>query len=118
MWKSPFLALSDIHHKKIIDEFYFILDDEYNNNFKFSVYKDYDSHYEDDREAIYSITPNQLVWADDESPDTITYQWSTENHDAPVWSITSDVLEKPKYTEAVTACSFAYKEVIYLKIVQ
>lgn len=94
LWKSPFLALSDIHHKKIIDEFYFILDDEYNNNFKFSVYKDYDSHYEDDREAIYSITPNQLVWADDESPDAITYQWSTENHDAPVWSITSDVLEK------------------------
>lgn len=94
LWKSPFLALSDIHHRKIIDEFYFILDDEFDNNFKFSVYKDYDSHYEDDREVIHSISPNQLTWADDESPDAISYQWSAENSEVPVWSITSDILEK------------------------
>ena len=94
LWKSPFLALSDVHHKKIIDEFYFILDDEFNNKFKFSVYKDYDSHYEDDSETIYSLTPNQLVWADDESPDTISYQWCGENSEVPIWSISSDVLEK------------------------
>ena len=53
MWKSPFLAITSPHHRKMIDEFYFLLDTEYDNDFDFSVYKDYDSEYSDDIERIY-----------------------------------------------------------------
>ena len=42
MWKSPFLAITNAHHRKMIDEFYFLLDTENDNDFNFSVYKDYD----------------------------------------------------------------------------
>ncbi len=94
MWKSPFLSLNDVHHRKIIEEFYFILDDSYDNKFNFSVYKDYDSQYHEDLELIYSRHYNQLVWADNNSPDEPAYCWVNDEEDIPVWSIGTDVLEK------------------------
>lgn len=94
MWKSPFLALNDIHHRKIIDEFYFILDDEYDNKFNFSVYKDYDSNYADDKEVIYTSNLDQLIWADSESGDDVAHKWAQQSAQIPVWSISTEVLEK------------------------
>ncbi len=95
MWKSPFLSLSNVHHRKIIDEFYFILDDEYDNKFNFSVYKDYDSNYADDIEIINSQNPEQMIWASDESPDEMQYCWSNGSQtQIPIWSINTDTLEK------------------------
>lgn len=63
MWKSPFLSLGNVHHRKLIEEFYFVLDDEYDNKFQCSVYKDYDGKCADDYEHIVSRHFNQLVWA-------------------------------------------------------
>lgn len=94
LWKSPFFSLGNVHHRKLIDEFYFILDDVNDNKFKFSVFKDYDSNYSEDEEFITSRHYNHLIWADNESPDKIEYCWSTENSEAPIWSINTDVLEK------------------------
>lgn len=94
MWKSPFLSLGNVHHRKLIDEFYFVLDDLHDNNFNFSVYKDYDSGYSDNLECICARHFNQLVWADAKSPDNPDYCWAKEENIAPIWAIGADVLEK------------------------
>ena len=60
MWKSPFLALGNVLHRKLVDEFYFVLDDIHDNKFKFSLFKDYDSEYKDDVE--YYIYKLKLMW--------------------------------------------------------
>jgi len=95
MWKSPFLSLGNVHHRKIIDEFYFVLDDLNDNKFKFSIYKDYDSEYSEDKECIYSYRYEHMLWADNNCPDdNPQYCWATETNNIPVWSIGTDVLEK------------------------
>ena len=95
MWKSPFLALANVHHRKIIDEFYFVLDDDCDNKFRFSVYKDYDGNYSDDSEEIYSTNLEQLIWAEDNS-DIVspTSAWSLDENNIPVWTISADTIEK------------------------
>jgi hypothetical protein len=95
MWKSPFLALTNAHHRKVIDEFYFVLDDEIDNKFKFSVYKDYDGTCADDREEIFSRNLEQFIWAPD-NEDTVapTSLWNDDNSNVPIWTINSDTIEK------------------------
>ena len=100
MWKSPFLALSNPHHRKMIDEFYFLLDTEYDNNFNFSVYKDYDSEYSDDIEKIYSVHQDHLIWADDETSDDLPCHWTPDDASVPVWSVNKDSMEKAEISEA------------------
>ncbi len=95
MWKSPFLSLSNVHHRKLIDEFYFVLDDEQDNKFKFSVYKDYDGNYADDREIIYSKNLEQFIWSPkDEEFTTNNSLWAEDENVIPIWTINSDVIEK------------------------
>ncbi len=100
MWKSPFLALNSAHHRKLIDEFYFILDQAYDNNFEFSVYKDYDSEYADDAEKIYSLHLEHLIWADDETSDKLPCHWAEDNDPIPIWPISTDTLEKAEISDA------------------
>lgn len=99
MWKSPFFALNSPHHRKIIDEFYFILDSEYDNNFDFSVYKDYDSGFKDDPEMIYSIHKSHLYWAS-ESNDNLNNKWPLDNQNEPIWSVNQDSMEKAEISES------------------
>ncbi len=100
VWKSPFLALSNPHHRKMIDEFYFLLDTEYDNNFDFAVYKDYDSEYSDDIEKIYSVHQDHLIWADDETSDDLPCHWTPDDASVPVWSVNSDTMEKAEISES------------------
>ena len=100
MWKSPFLAITTPHHRKIIDEFYFLLDTEYDNNFNFSVYKDYDSEFSDDAETIYSVHQDHLIWADENTSDSLPCHWTPDDSIAPVWSINKDTLEKAEISES------------------
>ena len=100
MWKSPFLSVTNPHHRKIIDEFYFLLDAEYDNNFQFYVYKDYDSEYPDDPETIYSIHPEMLIWADENTSDNIPCHWSENDLNLPVWAVSRDSLEKAEISES------------------
>ena len=94
MWKSPFLALGDVSTRKIIEEFYFLLDDIQDNKFNVSIYKDYDSEYRDGSELIYSQHLNHFLWADENSPDTLQYKWYDNESDMPVWAIGSNSIEK------------------------
>ena len=95
MWKSPFLSLGNVHHRKLIDEFYFILDNDYQNYFNFSVYKDYDNTYADDSELIYSKYYNQLTWAGDYTQQSEeNSHWAIEGSSGPIWAIASDTIEK------------------------
>jgi hypothetical protein len=94
MWKSPFLSLGNVLHRKLVDEFYFVLDDIYDNNFRLDLYKDFDSEYSEDSEVIYSKIYNHLIWADDNSPDDKQYCWNEENSDLPIWSISTNSMEK------------------------
>ena len=95
MWKSPFLSLGNVLHRKLVDEFYFVLDDIHDNKFKFSVYKDYDSEYCDDYELIYAKHLSHFVWAsDDSSDDDVLSCWATENNEVPVWPISTNTVEK------------------------
>ena len=100
MWKTPFLAITTPHHRKMIDEFYFLLDTEYDNNFDFSVYKDYDSEYSDDVEKIYSIHQDMLIWADDETDDNYPCHWTKDDENVPIWSVSRDTMEKAEISEA------------------
>ena len=100
MWKSPFFALNTPHRRKLIDEFYFILDASYDNDFNFSVYKNYDSEYADDTEKIYSIHYDHLLWADENTLDTLPCHWSKDEEEFPIWPINKDTLEKAEISES------------------
>lgn len=100
IWKSPFLAIGSAHHRKLIDEFYFILDESYDNNFDFSVYKDYDSEYQDDTEKIYSIHLEHLIWADDDTLDKLPCHWAKDDETVPIWPVNTDTLEKAEISDA------------------
>ncbi|MCI1273883.1 MAG: hypothetical protein LKG27_05565 [Clostridiaceae bacterium] len=95
MWKSPFLSITSPHKRKVTDEFYFLIDDENDNNFKLSVYKDYDGLLSEDEEVIYSIQENQLYYAsDDDTFDKLPCFWGKDNEGTPLWAINKEVLEK------------------------
>ena len=100
MWKTPFLSITTPHHRKMIDEFYFLLDTEYENNFNFSVYKDYDSETPDDKEHIYSVYQDHLIWADEETSDGLPCHWADDNSVIPVWSVNKDTMEKAEISES------------------
>lgn len=97
LWKSPFLSIGNPSVRKSIDEFYFILDENYENNFKFSVYKNFDSETKDDIEEIYSTNFESLHWATDER--VLNDRWSDDDNNA-LWSVGSDTLYKAEISEA------------------
>lgn len=100
MWKSPFFALNNPHKRKLIDEFYFILDSSYDNDFDFSVYKDYDGELADDTERIYSVHYDHLLWADDGTPETLPCFWAKDEDNFPIWPVNKDSLEKAEISES------------------
>lgn len=100
MWKSPFLAIGSAHHRKIIDEFYFILDEAYDNNFDFLVYKDYDTQLPDDSEKIYSVHFEHMIWADEKTHDNLPCHWALDDENIPIWAISRNTLEKAEISES------------------
>ncbi len=100
LWKSPFLAVGSAHHRKIIEEFYFILDESYDNNFDFLVYKDYDSQTADDPEKIYSVHFEHMIWADENTNDNLPCHWALDEENIPIWTINRNSLEKAEISES------------------
>ena len=84
----------------MIDEFYFLLDTEYDNDFNFSVYKDYDSELSDDAEHIYSVYQDHLIWADEKTNENLPCYWARDDETIPVWPVNKDALEKAEISEA------------------
>lgn len=100
LWKTPFLAITNPHHRKVIDEFYFLLDTEYDNDFNFSVYKDYDSEFSDDVEHIYSVYQDHLIWANEDTNENLPCHWAKEDETVPVWPVNKDAMEKAEISES------------------
>ena len=100
MWKSPFLSITDAHHRKTIDEFYFILDNSYDNDFNFSIYKDYDSEFSDDVEHVYCFHEEHFVWGDDSESFTANQCWAKDEDKYPIWAVNTDTMEKAEISEA------------------
>ena len=85
--------------RKSIDEFYFILDEAQENNFKFSVYKNFDAQSRDDVEHIYSNNFESLVWYKDNFDYVLNDSWSDDNNYA-VWAIDVETKFKAEISEA------------------
>ena len=99
MWKSPFLTAGEANVRKTIDEFYFILDESYDNNFNFSVYKDYDSEYKDDIELVYSTNYDNLSWNAENAEFEQNFYWDGETESSH-WAVSADATYKAEISES------------------
>lgn len=100
MWKSPFLGLGNPTIRKTIDEFYFILDETYENKFNFSVYKNFDSENHDDSEVIYSNNYENLLWYKENSSTEVHDTWPDDNENEGVWALSTESIYKAEISEA------------------
>lgn len=106
IWKSPFLAAGDSNVKKTIEEFYFILDETYDNNFNFSVYKNYDGTYKDDEDLVYSYNSQNLIWDGDNISPSLNCSWKYDSEDgagdaiSSLWATGSDAVYKAEISES------------------
>lgn len=101
LWKSPFLASGDSNVKKTVEEFYFILDESYDNNFDFSVYKNFDDTYKDDEDQIYSFNSANLIWGSDTYLKDLNFIWSDdENNVSSLWAVGSNSVYKADISES------------------
>lgn len=106
MWKSPFLASGDSNVLKTINEFYFILDESFDNNFNFSVYKNYDDTYQDDEDIVYSYNSENLLWHGDNVSNSTNCSWNYDSDDGKettvysLWAIGANSVYKAEISEA------------------
>lgn len=106
LWKSPFLATGDTNVRKNIEEFYFVLDEGYDNNFNFSVYKDYDETLSDDADVIYSSNVNNLTWHSDTAQNDLNFCWKYDTDDGEgeknnsLWAIGAESVYKAEISDA------------------
>lgn len=106
IWKSPFLAAGDSNVRKTIEEFYFILDEAFDNNFNFSVYKNYDETYQDDEDNVYSSNSDNLVWYGENISESLNCSWNYDSNDGEeetvysLWSIGANSVYKAEISES------------------
>lgn len=98
-WKSPFLSVGDTNVRKTIEEFYFVLDESYDNNFHFSVYKNYDSEYKDDIELVHSASYENLIWDKEESEIEQNFIWDSDETSS-LWATSADTVYKAEISES------------------
>lgn len=99
MWKSPFLAAGDSNVRKTIEEFYFILDETYDNKFNFSVYKNYDDTYKDDEDTVYSVNSDNLIWYGENVSEESNSCWCNDNA-VSLWATGSNGICKAEISES------------------
>lgn len=99
LWKSPFLSVGETNVRKTIEEFNFVLDESYDNNFHFSVYKNYDSEYKDDLEVIYSSNYENMNWEDELTSIAKNFYWHTDETPSN-WSVGADSIYKAEISES------------------
>lgn len=99
MWKSPFICIGDTNVRKTIDEFFFILDESYDNNFNFSVYKNYDGDYQDDVDLIFSTNVENLNWHMDNSITSQNFLWDSDDNQS-FWATNTNSIYKAEISES------------------
>lgn len=106
MWKSPFLSAGDSNIKKNIEEFYLILDEYCDNNFNFSVYKDYDSLLRSDNDKIILSNTQNLVWDSGDIEGDLNYLWTNEDDNteldntSAIWAVGTESFYKAEISES------------------
>jgi len=99
MWKSPFLCAGPTNSRKTIDEFYFVVDEGYDNYFKFATYKNYDSETKDDADIIFSEVITTLVWDSETNTEKNSY-WDDDSEHISFWSANIDSTYKAEISES------------------
>lgn len=99
MWKSPFLSIGAPDKRKTIDEFYFLLDESYENNFNFSVYKNFDSEYKDDLDVVFSTNFDNMTWEDEDAIIVQNFAWDDEEG-LSLWAVNTESVYKAEISEA------------------
>lgn len=98
LWKSPFLALGEPNARKCVDDFYFVVDDGFDNNFMFSTYKDYDSEVADDAILVTAADTGTLLWDSDD------LMWGSDDDNAAFsegfWIKPIDAVYKSEITQS------------------
>ena len=93
LWKSPFFSLGEPNVRKTVEDFYFLFDENNNNRFDFSTYKDFDSEFEDDHMPVEVYDPTCIIW------DTDLSLWGDENQGI-IWSNNGDGVFKAQITQS------------------
>ena len=92
-WKSPFFSLGEPNKRKCVEDFYFLLDDNFDNNFKFTTYKNYDTIIEDDIVEIITRDAQFLVW------DSDIFVWADDNQ-GNIWTNVTEGVYKTDITQS------------------
>jgi len=65
-WKTPFFAFGRPEVPKTIEEFYFLLDENFENKFQMNIYADFNEGEIVDTETIFTYDVWTMLWDDDE----------------------------------------------------
>lgn len=98
-WKSPFIASGKSNVRKTIEEFYFVLDETFDNDFNFSVYKDYDEKEKSDEDKIASNNYSNLIWGDSSEESIANCNWGSDSTYSQ-WAVGAESIYKAEISES------------------
>ena len=105
-WRTPFLALGNVNTRKEISDFYFLVSDSVDNNFRFCAYKDYDTLDAQDQDSISISNLSNLLWASDAN-DEFQFFWADDSAEhQQKWAIGCEIAQKVDLSLACTAVQF------------
>ena len=93
VWKSPFFSLGEPNKRKCVEDFYFLLDDNFDNNFTFGTFKNYDNVFEDDLADIVTQDNDFLMW------DSDMFFWS-DDVQGNIWTNLTEGVYKSDITQS------------------
>lgn len=93
VWKSPFFSLGEPNLRKYVEDFYFLLDDNYDNKFVFSTFKNFDSSFEDDINTVDTTCSDYLIWDND------NYFWADDSS-GNIWTNLGEGVFKAEITQS------------------
>lgn len=93
VWKSPFFSLGEPNQRKCVEDFYFLLDDNYDNNFAFTTYKNYDTIFSDDAIDIVTKDSEFLMW------DSEVFVWADDST-GNIWTNLGEGVYKSEITQS------------------
>lgn len=102
VWKSPFFSLGEPNRRKSVENFYFLLDDNYDNNFTFATFKNYDNVLEDDTFEVMTKDAEFLMW------DCDNFHWADENQ-GNIWTNLTEGVYKSDITQSNYSVQVAVK---------
>ena len=75
------------------------MDESNENNFTYSIYKNYDSENQDDKDTIYSTNYENLIWSKENSNIELNDNWP-DSEDKAIWALDAESMYKAEISEA------------------